>query len=120
MVAFLLFQLNYLNLALDLFSAAAVSPVYYVFFTSCTIVANTLLFQGLVATSLSFFLPVLSLTPFSLVCRFEGQTTYDMVNDLIGFLAMVIGVFLLYHPKTSAPSQGEAPSEQEEHELSAF
>jgi len=41
-----IFQLNYLNLALDLFSTAAVSPVYYVFFTSATICSNVLLFQG--------------------------------------------------------------------------
>lgn len=74
--AFLLFQLNYLNLALDLFSAAAVSPVYYVFFTSCTIISNALLFQG-----------------------FDGQTVWDVVADLFGFGAMVAGVFLLYHPQ---------------------
>jgi len=71
---FLLFQLNYLNLSLDLFSAAAVSPVYYVFFTSCTILSNILLYQG-----------------------FDGQTV-DVVSDVMGFCAMVIGVFLLKNP----------------------
>ena len=89
-VFFLLFQLNYLNLALDLFSAAAVSPIYYVFFTSCTIVSNTLLFQG-----------------------FEGQTAADVINDLMGFCAMVLGVFLLYHPQTPATS-GYLPANDQE------
>ena len=45
-VGCLLFQLNYLNLALDLFSAATVSPVYYVFFTIATITSNIILFHG--------------------------------------------------------------------------
>lgn len=72
---FLLFQLNYLNLSLDLFSANAVSPVYYVFFTSCTILSNILLFEGL-----------------------EGQTAVDVISDFMGFCSMVIGVFLLKNP----------------------
>jgi len=69
------FQLNYLNLALDLFSTAAVSPVYYVFFTSATLTANALLFGG-----------------------FEGQTIASVVNGFLGFVIMVAGVFLLYSP----------------------
>ena len=46
-----IFQLNYLNRALDIFPAGAVSPVYYVFFTVATIVATLILFQGTEATS---------------------------------------------------------------------
>eukprot|EP00160_Parvularia_atlantis_P011731 Unigene230_Nuclearia_a/m.834 Unigene230_Nuclearia_a/g.834 ORF Unigene230_Nuclearia_a/g.834 Unigene230_Nuclearia_a/m.834 type:complete len:323 (+) Unigene230_Nuclearia_a:291-1259(+) len=71
----LLFQLNYLNKALDLFPAAAVSPVYYVFFTTTTIVANLICFQGA-----------------------EVQSARDVLNVICGFAVMCIGVFLLWSP----------------------
>ncbi|GFP89010.1 probable magnesium transporter nipa6 [Phtheirospermum japonicum] len=38
-------QLNYLNKALDTFSAAIVSPIYYVMFTTLTIVASAIMFK---------------------------------------------------------------------------
>jgi Magnesium transporter NIPA len=38
-------QMNYLNKALDLFNTAMVSPIYYVMFTVCTILASVILFQ---------------------------------------------------------------------------
>lgn len=38
-------QMNYLNKALDLFNTAIVSPIYYVMFTVCTILASVILFQ---------------------------------------------------------------------------
>lgn len=59
MIVCVIFQLNYLNRALDNFPAGAVSPVYYVFFTVATIVATLILFQGTEATSLSQALSVL-------------------------------------------------------------
>ncbi|KAJ3089718.1 hypothetical protein HK102_005684 [Quaeritorhiza haematococci] len=39
-------QINYLNKALNLFSTAIVTPVYYVFFTTATLVSSAVLFQG--------------------------------------------------------------------------
>ena len=38
-------QMNYLNKALDLFNTAIVSPIYYVMFTTFTIIASVILFQ---------------------------------------------------------------------------
>ncbi|WFD20277.1 hypothetical protein MCAP1_002521 [Malassezia caprae] len=39
-------QMNYFNRALDQFSTNVVNPIYYVMFTTSTIVASVLLFQG--------------------------------------------------------------------------
>ena len=38
--------MNYLNKALDTFNTAVVTPIYYVFFTTSTIVASAILFNG--------------------------------------------------------------------------
>lgn len=38
-------QMNYLNKALDLFNTAIVSPIYYVMFTTLTILASCIMFQ---------------------------------------------------------------------------
>ncbi|KAF8023001.1 hypothetical protein BT93_F0495 [Corymbia citriodora subsp. variegata] len=38
-------QLNYLNMALDIFNTAVVSPIYYAMFTSFTILASAIMFQ---------------------------------------------------------------------------
>ncbi|KAI0800670.1 DUF803-domain-containing protein [Fomes fomentarius] len=40
-------QTNYFNKALDTFSTNVVNPMYYVGFSTCTIVASIILFQGL-------------------------------------------------------------------------
>uniref|UniRef100_A0A453HJX3 Probable magnesium transporter n=1 Tax=Aegilops tauschii subsp. strangulata TaxID=200361 RepID=A0A453HJX3_AEGTS len=40
-------QINYLNKALDTFNTAVVSPIYYVMFTSLTIIASVIMFKGL-------------------------------------------------------------------------
>ncbi len=39
-------QINYFNKALDLYSTNRVTPIYYVFFTTATIIASIILFQG--------------------------------------------------------------------------
>ena len=38
--------MNYLNKALDTFNTAVVSPIYYVCFTTMTITASAILFNG--------------------------------------------------------------------------
>ncbi|KAH9685292.1 putative magnesium transporter [Citrus sinensis] len=38
-------QMNYLNMALDTFNTAVVSPIYYVMFTSLTILASVIMFK---------------------------------------------------------------------------
>ncbi|CAN4095742.1 unnamed protein product [Withania somnifera] len=44
-ICFCLLQLNYLNKALDTFNTAVVSPVYYVMFTTLTILASMIMFK---------------------------------------------------------------------------
>ncbi|XP_047317814.1 probable magnesium transporter NIPA4 [Impatiens glandulifera] len=60
-------QMNYLNKALDTFNTAVVSPIYYVMFTSLTILASVIMFRdwdeqsiGSIASEISGFLVVLS------------------------------------------------------------
>ncbi|KAJ3105023.1 hypothetical protein HDU97_008631 [Phlyctochytrium planicorne] len=73
-------QMNYFNKALDLFSTNIVTPsryfaalnLYYVFFTSATIVASIILFQG-----------------------FHEATGSQIVSVFCGFLTIFIGVFIL-------------------------
>ena len=76
----LIFQ-NYFNKALDTFSTNVVNPIYYVFFTTATIVASAILFQGFNTTDATNTL--------SLIC---------------GFLIIFMGVYLL-----NISRQPEAP-----------
>lgn len=48
-------QMNYFNKALELFSTNRVTPVYYVFFTTATIVASVLLFQVYIFQRIPYF-----------------------------------------------------------------
>jgi len=60
-VAFcILIQMNYFNKALDTFSTNVVNPMYYVGFSSCTIVASLIFFQGLNTTDFSNTLSLLA------------------------------------------------------------
>lgn len=63
--------------ALNLFNAALVTPTYYVYFTSSTIVASSVLFQGL-----------------------HGTPT-QIVDVILGFLVICAGVVLLQLAKSS-------------------
>ncbi|KKZ66535.1 hypothetical protein EMCG_01132 [[Emmonsia] crescens] len=49
----LLTEIIYLNKALNIFNAALVTPTYYVFFTSATIITSAILFQGFKGTAIS-------------------------------------------------------------------
>ncbi|KAG9001273.1 hypothetical protein FRB94_003763 [Tulasnella sp. JGI-2019a] len=77
-------QMNYFNKALDLFSTNVVNPLYYVGFTTCTIVASLILFQGFYNTSVS-----------------------NSVSLIVGFVVIFIGVHLLNLPH--APNEGGPP-----------
>ncbi|KAJ9118142.1 hypothetical protein QFC22_004045 [Naganishia vaughanmartiniae] len=68
----ILIQMNYFNKALDTFSTNVVNPIYYVFFSTSTIIASAILFQGFNTTSGS-----------------------DSVSLLCGFLVIFMGVYLL-------------------------
>ncbi|CAI6335364.1 unnamed protein product [Periconia digitata] len=76
-VATLLTEIIYLNKALNLFNAALVTPTYYVFFTSATIVTSTILFRG-----------------------FKG-TASSISTVIMGFLQICTGVVLLQLSKSA-------------------
>ncbi|KAK9479326.1 magnesium transporter NIPA-domain-containing protein [Lipomyces japonicus] len=58
----ILTQLNYFNKALDQFETSLVNPIYYVTFTTCTLVASAILFKGFNTTS--------AVNTLSLLCGF--------------------------------------------------
>ncbi|KAG9254264.1 DUF803 domain membrane protein [Emericellopsis atlantica] len=76
-IATLLVEIVYLNKALNLFNAALVTPTYYVYFTSTTIITSAVLFKG-----------------------FKG-TASQMVTVLLGFLTICAGVVLLQLSKAA-------------------
>ena len=77
-------QINYLNKALDTFNTAVVSPVYYVMFTSLTIIASIIMFK-----------------------EWDTQNASQIATELCGFVTILSGTFLLH--KTM--DMGNIPSE---------
>ncbi|KAG0332034.1 hypothetical protein BG004_001415 [Podila humilis] len=80
-VCTLIVEINYLNKALNLFNTAMVTPVYYVFFTSATLVASVILFQGFSASAGS------------------------IMTVVMGFFVICAGVVLLQTSKSAAHSE---------------
>ncbi|KAI2621273.1 DUF803-domain-containing protein [Hypoxylon sp. NC1633] len=76
-IATLLTEIVFLNKALNLFNAAMVTPTYYVYFTSTTIITSAVLFQG-----------------------FKG-TAMQIVTVVMGFLTICAGVVLLQLSKSA-------------------
>ncbi|KAH6660484.1 magnesium transporter NIPA-domain-containing protein [Truncatella angustata] len=76
-VGTLLTEIIFLNKALNLFNAAMVTPTYYVYFTSTTIITSAVLFQG-----------------------FKG-TASSIVTVVMGFLVICSGVVLLQLSKSA-------------------
>ncbi|KAF4548895.1 Hypothetical protein D9617_24g016080 [Elsinoe fawcettii] len=76
-IATLLTEIIYLNKALNLFNAALVTPTYYVYFTSATIISSAILFRG-----------------------FKG-TAMSITTVIMGFLVICSGVVLLQLAKSS-------------------
>lgn len=75
-VTCVLTQITYLNKALDTFNTAVVSPIYYVMFTSLTILASVIMFED-----------------------WARQTVEQMVSVLCGFITILAGTFLLHATK---------------------
>ncbi|KAF2756843.1 DUF803-domain-containing protein [Pseudovirgaria hyperparasitica] len=71
-VVCILTQMNYFNKALSQFSTSIVNPLYYVTFTTCTLLASFLLFRG-----------------------FNTTSAVDIISLLCGFLIIFSGVYLL-------------------------
>ncbi|VBB84331.1 Putative NIPA-like protein 1 [Podospora comata] len=76
-IATLLTEIIYLNKALNLFNAALVTPTYYVYFTSTTIITSAILFRG-----------------------FNGTPT-SIITVVMGFLVICSGVVLLQLSKSA-------------------
>ncbi|GMH13542.1 hypothetical protein Nepgr_015383 [Nepenthes gracilis] len=66
-------QLNYLNKALDSFNAAIVSPIYYVMFTTLTIVASAIMFKD-----------------------WSDQDASSIVSEICGFITVLSGTIILH------------------------
>lgn len=66
----------YLNKALDTFNTAIVSPIYYVMFTSLTIVASVIMFKD-----------------------WDGQSGGSIVSNICGFIVVLSGTILLHVTK---------------------
>ncbi|GBE89161.1 magnesium transporter NIPA-domain-containing protein [Sparassis latifolia] len=71
-VTCILVQMNYFNKALDTFSTNVVNPMYYVGFSTATIVASVILFQGL-----------------------NTEDPANSISLLAGFITTFLGVHLL-------------------------
>ncbi|KAL5131781.1 putative magnesium transporter NIPA4 [Glycine soja] len=78
-------QMNYLNKALDTFNTAVVSPIYYVMFTTFTIVASVIMFKD-----------------------WDRQSPTQVITEICGFVTILSGTFLLH--KTKDMADGLQPS----------
>ncbi|XP_057469728.1 probable magnesium transporter NIPA4 isoform X2 [Actinidia eriantha] len=78
-------QINYLNKAIDTFNTAVVSPIYYVMFTTLTIVASVIMFKD-----------------------WAGQNPTQIATELCGFVTILSGTFLLH--KTKDMNDGSSAS----------
>ncbi|CAA0838999.1 Probable magnesium transporter NIPA4 [Striga hermonthica] len=78
-VVCVLTQMNYLNKALDTFNTAVVSPIYYVMFTSLTILASVIMFKD-----------------------WDRQNPTQIVTEMCGFVTILSGTFLLHKTKDMA------------------
>ncbi|GAB4838485.1 hypothetical protein Ancab_028029 [Ancistrocladus abbreviatus] len=97
-------QLNYLNKALDTFNAAIVSPIYYVLFTTLTIVASAIMFKD-----------------------WSGQDASSIASEICGFITVLSGTTILHatreqeQPNSSGPgawyTSGETRKSADEEDL---
>ncbi|KAJ1406613.1 Magnesium transporter NIPA [Sesbania bispinosa] len=88
-----LLQINYLNKALDTFNTAVISPVYYVMFTSLTIIASIIMFK-----------------------EWDTQNASQIATELCGFVTILSGTFLLHKTK----DMGDKPTEFSVHSSPRF
>ncbi|TFK83164.1 DUF803-domain-containing protein [Polyporus arcularius HHB13444] len=82
----ILVQMNYFNKALDTFSTNVVNPMYYVGFSTATIIASVILFQG-----------------------FNTDDPANSISLLAGFLVTFLGVHLLEISRKPDPAAAPHP-----------
>lgn len=73
-------SLNYLNMALDTFNTAVVSPIYYALFTSFTILASAIMFKD-----------------------YSGQSISSIASELCGFITVLSGTTVLHSTRVPDP-----------------
>ncbi|PWA82770.1 magnesium transporter NIPA [Artemisia annua] len=90
LAVFCVMQINYLNKALDTFNTNVISPVYYVMFTSLTIVASVIMFKD-----------------------WNKQSASEIATEICGFVTILCGTFLLHKTKDMAnpPARSHACSD---------
>ncbi len=66
-------QINFLNKAINTFSTAIVTPIYYVFFTTASIITSAVLFKG-----------------------YKVDDPIKIVNIILAFFGIIGGVLLLF------------------------
>ncbi|KAL5188640.1 putative magnesium transporter NIPA7 [Glycine soja] len=79
-VTCIIVQLNYLNMALDNFNTAVVSPIYYALFTSFTILASAIMFKD-----------------------YSGQSISSIASELCGFITILSGTTILHSTREPDP-----------------
>ncbi|KAJ7945159.1 Protein of unknown function (DUF803) [Quillaja saponaria] len=79
-VTCIIIQLNYLNMALDTFNTAVVSPIYYALFTSFTILASVIMFKD-----------------------YSGQSASSIASELCGFITVLSGTAVLHSTREPDP-----------------
>lgn len=93
----LIVEIVYLNKALNLFNTALVTPTYYVFFTTMTIVSSIVLYRGFNASAI------------------------DVITCVLGFFCICTGVALLHNsnsqPRSDENTTPEVPAEDLEKQL---
>lgn len=109
-------QMNYLNKALDTFNTAIVTPIYYVIFTTATIVASAILFRGWSNPT-----PVL---PDDCPAATSSFGASHFLSVLCGFFTICTGVFILHLGRehsdalpTRDPASIPTSSKEDDHRL---
>ncbi|OVA01978.1 beta-tubulin [Macleaya cordata] len=82
-------QMNYLNKALDTFNTAVVSPIYYVMFTTLTILASVIMFKD-----------------------WDRQNPTQIITEMCGFVTILSGTFLLHKTKDMVDGMSTRISKQ--------
>ncbi|RVW25144.1 putative magnesium transporter NIPA4 [Vitis vinifera] len=91
-----------LDLALDTFNTAVVSPIYYVMFTSLTILASVIMFKNSSYYFINSFLLLLLFFPLPLEYNsmdWDRQNPTQIVTEMCGFVTILSGTFLLHKTK---------------------
>ncbi|KAJ3342475.1 hypothetical protein HDU93_002234 [Gonapodya sp. JEL0774] len=93
-VVLALTMVHFLNKAINLFNTSIVTPVYYVCFTTATIISSLILFRGAGPNA--------------------STSVASIVSTVLGFLVIVGGVALLYFFNMESTAIAEPPEDQGE------